>query len=59
MMRTHSVSANLVVGHPWGSLPDVNMKLNELLDRVLERMTQAGPGVNVSSFFVGVGRLEV
>ena len=57
-MRTHSVSANLVVGHPWGTLPAVNMKLNELLDRVLERMTQAGAGVNLSSFFVGVGENE-
>ena len=38
-METYSVTQDGVSGHPWGTLPAINVKLNELLGRVLDRIS--------------------
>ena len=53
-MRTTNISADGVVNHPWGTLPAIKMQLNQILSRVLDRISQAGPNANLSAFFVGV-----
>ena len=57
-MRTYLVEADSVENHPWGTLPAINTRLNEILGRVLNRIYDDGSGVNLSNYFVGVGDLE-
>ena len=51
----HNVTADGVTGHEWGTLPAINVKLNEILKRVSDRMAAMGPNIAFSSYFVGVG----
>lgn len=57
-MVTYSVTPNGVTNHPWGTLPAINVKLNEILGRVLDRISDDGAGINLSNYFVGVGDRE-
>ena len=57
-MVTYRVAEDGVSGHPWGTLPAINTKLNEILGRVLDRISDAGPGINLSNHFVGYGDNE-
>ena len=51
----HNVTADGVTGHEWGTLPAINVKLNEILKRVSDRMAAMGANVPFSSYFVGIG----
>ena len=57
-MRTNLVEADSVENHPWGTLPAINTRLNEILGRVLNRIPDDGLGVNLSEYFIGVGDRE-
>ena len=57
-MVTYSVTADGVFNNPWGTLPAINVKLNELLGRVLDRISNSGARVNLSNHFVGYGDHE-
>ena len=56
-MLISSVTEGGVTGHPWGTLPAINVKLNQLLGRVIDRVSGAGPGVFFPNHFVGYGDL--